>query len=643
MDGYRALLIGNSSFPADPQNLQELHGPVKDVAMLGAALTDQSTGLFESERVGLLVERPAAKILEEIEAFFFDARRDDQLLLYYSGHGLLDERNQLYLAAANTRTDRLRSTAVSAADVSEMLDNCAARTAVILLDCCHSGAFKGNIGPANLAGSGRFVLTSCRSGELANDADRRNGTSLFTQHLVDGLIREARDVDGDGRIDVDDVYRYVHERLLQSNRQIPQRRFDGSARTPALARRDPAAVPAGAAAAAPAPTPVEDVGATPPPPEGSHPGLLEPAPRRPGRSGPAWLRDRRRLVLVLGGVALACLLVAIAVSVLPDGEKSAPEVVLPRGPADLQNPLGISLDTGGNLLIADSERNRVMRVAAGRGEITRVAGTDQNRPFVPGLPAPDTRIVAPRLVAAVPAGGFVVANNEQGLLNVRGDGLVEVLQPQGPPGMTSSPITAVVATATNLLYVADATRVGLFDPDTGQLKVVAGSDTTGFSGDGDLAERAALNDVRGLALDREAKNLYIADCGNDRVRRIDLVTNVISTFAGRPDVPFEEGGLATQVGLSCPSGLAVGPDGAVYLIDNKTHVRTVVNQRIATAAGPIREGIEEFYEDGRPATETKLQSLNGLAVDANGGVFMSDGFHRVRYVDPTSRIVSTRA
>lgn len=205
MDGYRALLIGNSTFPADPQNLQDLNGPVKDVALLGAALTDRDTGLFDNHHVALLAERPAGKILEEIEAFFFDARRDDLILLYYSGHGLLDERNRLYLAAANSRVDRLRSTAVSAGDVSEMLDSSAARMAVIMLDCCHSGAFKGSIGPSNLAGSGRFVLTSCRSGELANDADRRNGTSLFTQHLVDGLMGGVPDLDGDGRIDVDEV------------------------------------------------------------------------------------------------------------------------------------------------------------------------------------------------------------------------------------------------------------------------------------------------------------------------------------------------------------------------------------------------------------------------------------------------------
>ncbi|MDQ6949937.1 MAG: caspase family protein [Actinomycetota bacterium] len=160
MDGYRALLIGNSTFPADPQNLQDLKGPVKDVAVLAAALTDRDTGLFDPDHVGLLVERSVGKILEEIETFLNDARREDKLLLFYSGHGLLDERNGLFLAANNTRIDRLRSTAVNVTDISDMLDSSAARTVVIMLDCCHSGAFKGNISPANLAGSGRFVLTS---------------------------------------------------------------------------------------------------------------------------------------------------------------------------------------------------------------------------------------------------------------------------------------------------------------------------------------------------------------------------------------------------------------------------------------------------------------------------------------------------
>ncbi|MCA1845989.1 MAG: caspase family protein [Actinobacteria bacterium] len=97
--GYRALLIANSSFPADPHNLQPLVGPVNDVAVLRAALADPGVGLFEPESVRLVPERTAQEVLVELERFFSAARRDDTLLLYYSGHGVLNERNQLFLCA----------------------------------------------------------------------------------------------------------------------------------------------------------------------------------------------------------------------------------------------------------------------------------------------------------------------------------------------------------------------------------------------------------------------------------------------------------------------------------------------------------------------------------------------------------------
>ncbi|HEX6596428.1 MAG TPA: caspase family protein, partial [Acidimicrobiales bacterium] len=195
MGSYRALLIGNSSFPADPHNLRPLAGPVNDVAVLRAALTDPAVGLFEPESVRLVPERTAPEILVELERFFSSARRDDTLLLYYSGHGLLNERNQLFLCARDTRTDLLKSTAVGAAAINLMFEESAARTTVIVLDCCHSGAFKSGNLADSLRGSGRFLLTSCRSSDLASDATRENATSVFTNHLVHGLLQGADDSD----------------------------------------------------------------------------------------------------------------------------------------------------------------------------------------------------------------------------------------------------------------------------------------------------------------------------------------------------------------------------------------------------------------------------------------------------------------
>jgi N-acetylneuraminic acid mutarotase len=233
---YRALLIGNSTFPFDNQNLQTLVGPVNDIAQLRSALTDRAAGLFQPDNVTLVAERTASEIRLELETFFHAASREERLLLYYSGHGLLNYRSQLYLSARDTRTDRLVATAVSASDISAMIDDSAAATTIIVLDCCHSGAFKGGDYPAAFAGDGRFVLTSCRSGELANDAARVNQTSMFTQHLVEGLTSKAPDRDGDGYVGLSELYAYVHDCLVSEGRQIPQQRFTGGGDV-AIARR----------------------------------------------------------------------------------------------------------------------------------------------------------------------------------------------------------------------------------------------------------------------------------------------------------------------------------------------------------------------------------------------------------------------
>lgn len=233
---YRALLIGNSRFPQDQHNLQTLEGPVKDVALLNSALTHPDVGLFPHEQVRLLVDHTSSEIMRELNEFFVSAHRDDCLLFYYSGHGLLDEHNRLFLCANDTRSDLLLGTAVSSTQINMMIDSSAARTTVILLDCCHSGAFKSGSLPDSLKGEGRFLVTSARGGQLANDADRANGTSLFTQHVVEGLLGEARDTNGDGYVDLAELYDYVRDSLVVEHRQRPQRNFSGGGDV-AIARR----------------------------------------------------------------------------------------------------------------------------------------------------------------------------------------------------------------------------------------------------------------------------------------------------------------------------------------------------------------------------------------------------------------------
>jgi hypothetical protein len=332
---YRALLIGNSAYPADEHNLQTLKGPVKDIAVLNRALADPGTGLFADTDVTLLPEASSARAIRAMGRFFGDATRDDVLLFYFSGHGKLDQVGRLHLCMQDTETTDLLATAVSSARINEFADASHARNVVVVLDCCFSGAFRGGDLGDTVSGPGRYVMTSCRGTQLANDATIENSTSHFTQRLVDGLTGAAADLDGDGYVTFSDLYAYVDRRLRETGKQIPQRRVQGDGDLP-LARRpqptpaDPGSAPSGgqrAAGGQPAAGPSD---ANPPdgphPPDGPQPptgGRPEPgaASRTPpvpsgssgGRARPGWSRRTVTIVAVIavaaagGGIAGALL------------------------------------------------------------------------------------------------------------------------------------------------------------------------------------------------------------------------------------------------------------------------------------------------------------------------------------------------
>jgi hypothetical protein len=223
---YRALLIGNWHYPDDPANLPDLKGPLNDVSGLAQALADPQIGLFAPVDVMTLTERASHEIAAEMEAFFADASRTDVLFVYYSGHGLTADDGSLLLCGRNARTDRKLATTVSSETVNRMIRGCAAAAVVIVLDCCHAGAFKSGDLASELAGRGRFVLTASRARDRAPDADHATGMSRFTGHLLRGLRGEAG-LAGSDHVMLADLYRYVHRRMTADGPVIPQQRFDG--------------------------------------------------------------------------------------------------------------------------------------------------------------------------------------------------------------------------------------------------------------------------------------------------------------------------------------------------------------------------------------------------------------------------------
>jgi hypothetical protein len=323
---YRALLIGNSTYPADEHNLQTLKGPVKDIAALNRALIDPGRGLFADLDVTLLPEASSTRAIRALGRFFGTADRDDVLLVYFSGHGKLDHSGRLHLCMQDTESTDLLSTAVSSARIKEFADASHARNVVIVLDCCYAGAFRGaDLGQA-VAGPGRYVLTSCRGTQLANDATVDNGTSFFTQHLVDGLVDAAADHDGDGYVTFSDLYAYVDRRLREAGKQIPQRRVDGDGDV-RLAKR-PQPVPAQTTAAPPLARHTETIHPSQPqeqPGPGSPPGSsladngATVQDTTPAPAGPRAGRARRGVIVAAGAAAIAIAGGAVAAVVLLSG------------------------------------------------------------------------------------------------------------------------------------------------------------------------------------------------------------------------------------------------------------------------------------------------------------------------------------
>jgi hypothetical protein len=213
-----ALLIATSKY-SDPA-LQQLRAPGNDARDLAAVLSNPRIGGFT---VKTLINARYGELLEAIEDFCADRRLDDQLLIYLSCHGVLDDRGRLYYAASDTRRQRIAATAIAATWLNERLEDCRARSQIVILDCCHSGAFaSGAKGDSGLAleqrfephGRGRIVLTASRGTEYSFEGDQPSGTgmnSVFTKAIVDGLRTGDADRNQDGSITVSEIYRYTFE------------------------------------------------------------------------------------------------------------------------------------------------------------------------------------------------------------------------------------------------------------------------------------------------------------------------------------------------------------------------------------------------------------------------------------------------
>lgn len=246
-----ALIVATSAY--EDEGLAQLVSPAHDAAALAGVLADPAIGGFA---VTSILDAPSGEISQTIEDFAAERDRSDLLLLYLSCHGLKDEQGRLYFAARDTRRDRLRSTAVPAGFVNDVLFDCRSRRKVLLLDCCYSGAFARGLSvkadPSvhtsdHFDARGLVVLTASDATQYAFEGDNLVGRatpSIFTSSVTRGLQTGAADIDGDGLVSVDDMYEYARRQLAEQPRlQTPRKwEFDVSG-TIVLARSAAAVEP----------------------------------------------------------------------------------------------------------------------------------------------------------------------------------------------------------------------------------------------------------------------------------------------------------------------------------------------------------------------------------------------------------------
>jgi len=227
-----ALIIGNNKY--DDSKLAQLKTPAADSAALAKVLDDKTIGSFDE--VTPLINQNETLVRRAISTFLTNKKPDDLVLLYFSGHGILDDRGRLYLALKDTQVNLLKATSIPSSFVADEMDSCRSKRQILVLDCCHSGAFaRGTKGEQKAitettfegSGFGRVVLTASDSTQYALEGDqviKQTELSLFTHFLLEGLKTGEADVNNDGHISLDEWYDYTYSRVIsETPRQVPHK------------------------------------------------------------------------------------------------------------------------------------------------------------------------------------------------------------------------------------------------------------------------------------------------------------------------------------------------------------------------------------------------------------------------------------
>jgi streptogramin lyase len=267
--------------------------------------------------------------------------------------------------------------------------------------------------------------------------------------------------------------------------------------------------------------------------------------------------------------------------------------------SQVNNPYGLVIGPDGALYFCDLGNQRIRRLDRQTGNITAIAGNGERAYVGDGGPALDASLNMPHEMCFDPDGRIYVVER-------------------------------------------DSHAVRMVDPASGLITTVAGTGQPGFSGDGGPATEAQLQIPHSIAFDANG-DLLICDIGNHRIRRLNVATGIIDTYAGtgaREATP--DGAPLAGTPLNGPRTIVVGPDGALYLAlreGNAIYRIDPTAQRIEHLGGT---GAQGYTGDGGPAREATLAGPKGLAYGPEGRLYVADTEnHAIRAIDLASGVITT--
>jgi len=220
-----AIIIASNKF--QDKRLNFLKYAENDAANIKELLWSKDYGDFEEPII--LKNQPNYEILQELERILENARKNDLVLIYYSGHGKQDRSGKLHLTTSNTNVDLLKSTSIPIESIKNYIESARSNKVILVLDCCYSGlagaAFtKGTIDDQLQLLSrarGTYIMTSSTEIQLAFESDL-DKMGVFTRHIIEG-IRSWKAANEAGNITIDSLYSYVEREMLCEVNQTPMK------------------------------------------------------------------------------------------------------------------------------------------------------------------------------------------------------------------------------------------------------------------------------------------------------------------------------------------------------------------------------------------------------------------------------------